>query len=761
MSRIFHKLNLGSEKGVSSCRGEGSEHMVRKIGALAGVLLSVAIIASPRRDASAQEKVQQPALQYEVSVVLKLIHVYVTDKAGKPVLDLTKDDFVLTDNGNPVSLTEFERHMLEPASVRTPAAVPAPPAPAVGAAPAEASPPPSASLMNRKFFLFFDFAYNNARGLQKAKKAALHFLEKTVRADDEVAVLSFSALKGVTVHEYLTSDRAKVRQALDGISRKDNAGRATEDEDKYWRLVEALPGGEDTLIGSGRDQDGTLLWSLRAERDESKRLADTFILKLTALAKALRLIPGQKQFILFSTGIPYTVMYGYSLKNTTFRDKPGSAAGDRVLRTRNEEMYKEFAAAGCSFYAFDTRESAEPADLFAWDEMTMTYGARSYSFAAEGVSQVGTNVFKDTTTTGQNSLKRFSDITGGKYYSNINLYEKNLDEVRSVTGSFYVLGYSIGQEYDGRYHEVKVRVKRPGCVVRAQTGYFAPKPYADYSGMEKRLHLFDLALNEHSPFRIPADILMATLSFPLGGGMRSELLASIPPEITRQFTGNKVEFFAIVFDRESNIRDVRRLEADSRLHRGRPIFFSAGLALEPGDYDCRLVIRDMQTGMSAVGTTRAAVVQGAASNLRLCTPLVLVEGAELPAMDAGPGTKADAVFWKDVYRFDPSSYSVAVGVIPKMHPRIYVLVPFAAAGAGRDNVIFSASVVNAATGQKMPVEIALKGTAPGAAMETAQFEVSTENLTPGRYVLYIYAQDSATKSLAHTQTSFTIAAEGK
>src|SRR5512137_2005867 len=55
---------------------------------------------------------QQPPLKYEVSVTLKLIQVYVTDKSGKPVRDLTKEEFRLTDNGQPVTLSAFEKHDL-------------------------------------------------------------------------------------------------------------------------------------------------------------------------------------------------------------------------------------------------------------------------------------------------------------------------------------------------------------------------------------------------------------------------------------------------------------------------------------------------------------------------------------------------------------------------------------------------------------------------------------------------------------------------
>jgi VWFA-related protein len=721
--------------------------MVRKFGALAGVFflsgsLSLGLLpGASRPDFSSQEKPSRPSsLQYEVSVILKLIHVYVTDKSGKPVVDLTRDDFVLTDNGKPVILTEFERHILESASGGTPA----PAAPAVAPAPSETAKASAPGLMNRKFFLFFDFAYNNLRGILKAKKAALHFLDNNVRADDEVALLTYSALKGLTVEEYLTSDRDKVRKVLDRIDRKANAGQATEVEDKYWRLIE---------VGGGDDPN-----ALRGEREDSKRMAETFLLKLTALAKALRLIPGQKQFILFSTGLPNSLVYGYVIKNSAFRQPPSDAAGDRVLRARNEEMDREFAASGCTFYAFDTRESAVPAPLFAYDEATMG-GGRSAMFGPGGVSHAGSNVFRDSGTTGQNVLERLSNITGGKYYSNINLYEKNLDEVQSITGSFYVLGYSIGQEYDGRFHEVRVRVKRPGCVVRAQTGYFAPKPYAEYSEIEKRLHLFDLALNERSPFRLPVEFSMTALRFPLGGKTRSELLAVIPAEIASRFTGNRVEFYAMAFNAKGDISEVRRCEADPRPHHGQALLYSVGLALEPGDYDCRLVIRDMQTGMSAVTSTRMAVGAAAPADLKLCSPLILVEEAGTPVVDAGPATKTDPISWKDVYGFDRLSYSAATGAISKSHKRVVVLVPYSAAAAGLANIVFSASIVSRGTGERMPVSVDLAGTTGNADMTVARFEFATEALKPGRYLLYVYAQDCASRTLAHTQTSFTIVAD--
>ena len=81
------------------------------------IFLFVAAAITPYRNI-AQQASRQPPLQYEVSVTLKLIQVYVTDKNGKSIQDLTKDDFALYDNGKPVTITEFEKNDLTPASVR-------------------------------------------------------------------------------------------------------------------------------------------------------------------------------------------------------------------------------------------------------------------------------------------------------------------------------------------------------------------------------------------------------------------------------------------------------------------------------------------------------------------------------------------------------------------------------------------------------------------------------------------------------------------
>lgn len=688
---------------------------------------------------------QAPAkpLQYEVNVVLKLIQVHVTDKKGNPVRDLTKEDFVVTDNAQPVTVTDFERHAIAPAAAKsTPEAAPE----RVPDAEAAAEDRPAAAVAlpsGRKFFLLFDFAYNNVRGVEKARKAALHFIDAIAGPGDQVAVLSYAAIGGLAFHEYLTTDHAQVRKVLQGIGHKDVKGRATEIEDYYWRLVQ--------------ESGGPFAKNLRAEaeanRAESEDMAQKYMLTLTDLARALRLVEGEKNFILFSSGIPNSLIYGYATGNVFNRSDVGRAAGNHVLRSQNETMYKEFGAAGCAFYAFDTRESAKEASLFTYDEETFVAGSRALTTAIDP-----TNVFKDDKATGLNTLKRFTDTTGGRFYSNINMYEKNLGQVQEATGAYYVLGYPVNEKWDGSFHEVRVEVLRKGCEVRTQAGYFNPKPFAAYTDLEKQIHLFDLAINERSFSRLPGSVPMTALAYAAEGISRLTVLAKVPREITAKLTGPKVEIVALFFDDNGDIREIVREEADTAALRGREAAFAASATLRPGDYAGRLVIRDLTTGVSAVASARATIAKAQMTGLQLGTPLLLAPGTGV-ALRETRGKKADAAPpLGEVYPYDRSVFAPVLGTVPADAQGLRIVIPCSVPGGGtRPELALSARLVDAVSGSPVPVLAAIADRVTRGPYEIVTLEMGTAGIPPGTYYLHIYAEDRASASLGHTFTTLTIA----
>ncbi len=711
--------------------------------ALAGVLFSTALPFSLSAPPGQEVEKIQPSLQYEVAVTLKLIQVYVTDKKGNPVMDLAKDDFSVFDNGRPVTITEFERHdvLAEPATSAT-----GPPAASATSAPA---PPPRT--MNRKFFLFFDFAYNNQKGVDKSVKAALHFLDTQLTPGDEVALLSCSMMRGITIHEYLTIDHDKVREAVAAVTARGIAGRASEIEEEYWRKAQealALPrSAEQRIIGITGFYD----W----RRQESKILAQNYILRMTALAKALRLIPGQKSFLFFSTGVPYSLIYGAQAGNP---QQPYHSSildmGDQTLRPLSEEMIKELSAANCAFYIFDTREAAKVPSLFAYDDQTFESGFRDI-FSDIGVFETTTSPFQDDQTTGLGSLKRLSERTAGKFFSNINMYAKNLDRVQDLTGAYYVLGYSIDEQQDGEFHEIKVEVGRKGCEVRAQSGYFNPKPFREYSDLEKRLHLFDLALNERSQLQTPKELSVNALSYRAEGQCRLRMISRIPREALAALAGKRVELVALAFDDQENLIGLQQAETDMDKYQGRNILFSAEMAAPPGRYTCRLVLRDLETGRSAVASTQASVARTSVG-FGLQAPLLLASASASVYLESVGTRRQEKLSWREIYPFDRTLYSPLIGDISKATGRVLAVVPYTISGLDRPRVILSANLIDAVTGKRLAVPFYAQARLRSGGTEVQYLEFSLENVPPGKYLLYIHAGDSDSGARAHVQTTLVV-----
>ena len=170
-----------------------------------------------------------------------------------------------------------------------------------------------------------------------------------------------------------------------------------------------------------------------AEKSVLKKEAIGFASQISEMAKALRSIPGLKNIILFSSGIPNYALYG-------------GEWGYAALRDRYNEMCKELAGSNSAVYAVN-------------------------------VSSASSAPFDETDMKDDGALRQLARESGGRYFDNINSYETINRTIQKVTGAYYVLGYYIGQKWDGRFHGVRIEVKRKGCSVFGQQGYFNPKPF--------------------------------------------------------------------------------------------------------------------------------------------------------------------------------------------------------------------------------------------------------------------------------------------
>ena len=72
------------------------------------------------------------------------------------------------------------------------------------------------------------------------------------------------------------------------------------------------------------------------------------------------------------------------------------------------------------------------------------------------------------------TLRTLAENTDGRAIVNRNDIETGMKQIIRDSSAYYLIGYNSSQApSDGKFHEIKVRVKRPGVQVRARKGYWA------------------------------------------------------------------------------------------------------------------------------------------------------------------------------------------------------------------------------------------------------------------------------------------------
>ena len=154
---------------------------------------------------------------------------------------------------------------------------------------------------------------------------------------------------------------------------------------------------------------------------------------------------------------------------------------------------------------------------------------------------------------GDHALKLMSDYSGGKYYHELDHYEEIVEDIHERTASYYVLGYYVGERWDGKYHSIDVRSKRPGVEVHAQRGYYNPKPFAEFSDFEKSIHFMNLALSGSSSYKTP--VRFSATAFPCMGDTPNSFLfvAKLPVRELESLIQGASEFGSVLLDAQNNI----------------------------------------------------------------------------------------------------------------------------------------------------------------------------------------------------------------
>lgn len=423
---------------------------------LRGVLLTVFVATS--LEAQDQLKTQPTDLTIKSYTKLVQVPVIVRDKAGKPVKGLTKEDFILYEDGKPVKISSFQASV-SPAehSQSTAAESNLPPGEYTNFSPTTGKP-----LERPVVILMIDATNIRFLDQAQARQQMVKFLSEKIQPGTLLTLMVTSRLGPRVIHEYTTDPQVliaalhRVRTTTSTINTTDAgdramAERALDVNDDVAREAKVLG---DFVSGGG-------------EFSGISRAAYTSIslAALNNIASRYANVPGRKALIWVASNFPY---FGDDWTSINSSDPRGRYVQTlERLNDANIALYPVDAGGLLGYYGFSP-------------------GPQSSAIARNpgGVGPIGgTGVLAGSgdTSLGQisasrpiDNMKVLAELTGGVPYYGTNDLAGAMKRASEDAEDYYMLGYYLkgGENDKAEHHKLKVSVNRKNVTVRSRSKLF-------------------------------------------------------------------------------------------------------------------------------------------------------------------------------------------------------------------------------------------------------------------------------------------------
>jgi VWFA-related protein len=504
---------------------------LRKLQIAAGLIALLPALAVP---SFAQ---QDEGFGEAVDVNVVNVDVYVTDKSGRPVTGLRKEDFELREDGKRVEITNFE--------ALAGASRPAPPATATPQPeePAPASPAPAPDPLH--LVVYVDNFNIEPAHRERALGQIRTFLDRQIAPGDRVMVATYD-LGGVHVRQAFTDDRAALGRALDEVSRlAANGGENKRAKRSALDAMYSIQADAISLAIASTPGD-----SKRAPEDQgevaapldvpcSLRIADPIksyaastrdevlrsVASLKMFVNSLSGLPGRKVIFHVSDGIAVTP--GEDLFQVLAELCGGSGTTSGLMGSMTDRASRPQDARQYGARAYQASQAMLDAQGYStageWTELAAHANANRvtlYTMQASGlegspaasaehlgggrdqVLQLGTVVAIETNNR-KDSLNVLASDTGGRAIFNANDLVPELDRIQEDLETYYSLGFAPRRFGDGREHRIEVKLKRTDLRVRHR------RSYRDKSPLERAADHTLAALfygTEENPLEVAIDV---------------------------------------------------------------------------------------------------------------------------------------------------------------------------------------------------------------------------------------------------------------
>ncbi len=556
-------------------------NQIRPIFAVRGAkllfVIALFLALAPSINFAKKEKPQEKKKSgqtFRVTVTLVSVNATVTDKHGNPIKDLKPEDFQVLEDGVPQKISVFKIQVAPGVAVPLPSSS--------GSAVATSVIPQA-----RKVILFVDDYHLKFEDLVYVKAAGEKFIRTGLGPNDLIALITatgrnsteftkyrdyvISSLKSITPYPNhqnpVNCPPMSDYQAYQISMLREHAGPAFDVALTETIRCAHLQGMPDAVQTATNMVLGFARSSASQIQDESRRT----LYSIQTLTRRLRAIEGPKRVVFLSDG-----MLALDLQDQIQSAIDSAIRADTIVDTINARGLDATSAVG-DLSQHTSRSAA----------LVGTYAALN---TEEQLSL-------------QDTMSALASGTGGTYFHNNNDLFGLMQSAVNRANVSYVLGYYPANDArDGKFRKLVVKVDRPGVVVSARKGYYAPKGDEAYIA-EKNEDIKEALESADDVTDIPV-----TLSFNVTHEDPRTALVAVETRIDvrkihfqKRENRNRNTFAIVTVVYDSANRFVDGKETDVAFNLTDPNYKNvmkegllslAKFNLPPGDYRVRTVVRD-------------------------------------------------------------------------------------------------------------------------------------------------------------------------
>jgi VWFA-related protein len=417
-------------------------------------------VAIAQSSTSQQQEQQPPIFRTQANFVR--VDAYPT-RNGQPVLDLKAEDFEVLEDDKPQKVETFEHVLISPAGPEAQRSEPNT---------IEASRQLIANPKNRVFVLFLDVQHVSVEGAWHAREPLIRLIDRVLGPDDLVGIMT----PRMSASDLVLARKTQVMaDGLRNIWPWGERGTLMQDEREY-QYETCFPMSVDVVseMTARKRERNTLdalrelvlyLRDLREERKAIVTVSEGWLLYrpnagLTTLRKDAfgntEPIPG-----------PDPISVGPDGRITL---KPRNATGNVLTKSDCDAERQYLAHIDDETYFREIMGEANRANatFYTVDPRGLPVFDSPLGPAPPPSIVVDAAILRNRL----DALRTLAENTDGMAVLNNNDLDIGLKRIANDLSSYYLLGYySTNGKLDGKFHSIKVRVKRPGVDVRARRGY--------------------------------------------------------------------------------------------------------------------------------------------------------------------------------------------------------------------------------------------------------------------------------------------------